>query len=274
VSNHDEHCGGWRIVFRHPRTLAGTFLVGGILAFGYSYAPLHSAKDWKIDYQESRLESQRKKLDAFEAKLAAAEAEAAQATLLEQRAPRPQEFEEAQAKLAALEANLADLEKQKGKLTRSRDTWRSRHAAAEEERDEWKAQATGLETELASVAPETSAHEAAAPETATPSTAADTGQPVEDTVLVGARWTSPDGNASFTLVEAGSNRATLELDSDGGTVRVEAGSNIRIGDPARGSYRVTLMEIEAGRAVGISAVPEASDLLLAPLGGAAAPAPR
>ncbi|MBW2273791.1 MAG: hypothetical protein JRG96_10990 [Deltaproteobacteria bacterium] len=258
MADHDESCGGWRIAFRHPGALAGAFLAGGILAFGYSYIPLHSAKNWKIDYQESRLASQREKLEEFEAKLTTAEAGAARAERLEEQAPRRQELDEAVAKLRTLEAKLSDLEKQNGKLSRSRDSWRSRHAAAEKERDEWKAEAEGLDMHLAEDAPEASAP----------------AQPIDATLLEGASWASPDGHASFTLITAAEDHATLDLGPGGGRLRVEAGSNIRIGDPARGSYRVTVMEIQAGRAIGISAVPETSDLLTAPLGSAAAPAPR
>ena len=32
-----------------------TFLAGGLIAFVYSYAPLHDAKNWRIDYLEERL---------------------------------------------------------------------------------------------------------------------------------------------------------------------------------------------------------------------------
>jgi hypothetical protein len=278
VSNHDESCGGWRIAFRHPGALAGAFLAGGILAFGYSYTPLHGAKNWKIDYQASRLESQREKLAALDAKLAAAGAEAADAARLEESRPRREELDEAQAKLKGLEKKLAALEAENSKLTRSRDSWRSRHAAVEKELDELNERKVGkvrqegkegnaqVGTPLAALAPE-----AAAPDS--PAPAAAPALPVEQTVLEGSRWTSPDGGTSFTLVAAEEDHATLELAPDGSSVRVEAGSNIRVGDSTSGSYRVTVMEIEDGRAIRVSAVPETSDLLLAPLGSAAAPAP-
>ena len=271
MSNHDESCGGWRIAFRHPGALAGAFVLGGILAFGYSYVPLHGAKDWKIDYQESRLLSQREKLEELEVKLAAAEGEAARAANLEEEVPRRQELDEALAKLKALEGKYSKLEKQNVELTRSRDTWKSRHATAQQERDELEARA---ETPVAATPRDATPPEAEAEEAAPMAAAATEASPVEDTVLEGARWTSPDGNAAFTLVAAEEGRATLRLLPDGGSIRVESGSNVRIGDAARGSYRVTVMEIETGRAIRISAVPENSDLLLAPFGSAAAPAPR
>ena len=34
----------------------GLFLAGGVIAFGYSYRPLHGAKNWKIEHLESRLD--------------------------------------------------------------------------------------------------------------------------------------------------------------------------------------------------------------------------
>jgi len=149
-----------------------------------------------------------------------------------------------------------------------RDSWRSRHAAAEKERDEWKSRAAGLESEVAA-----SAARGAAPQPTAAEAATSDARPEEETVLEGARWTSPDGLASFTLVRTAAGRATLGLGPEAGSIRVEAGSNVRIGDPARGSYRVTVMEIDPGRAIRISAVPETSDLLLAPSGGVASPAP-
>jgi galactokinase len=277
VSNHEEICSGWKIVFRHPGALVSAFLVGGVLAFGYSYVPLHGAKNWKIDYQESRLEGQREKLEELKAKLVAAEALAKRASALEQQVPRREELEKALAKLEALEAKHSALGKANKKLTRDRNTWQSRHAEAEAERDEWKTRS--VEAQAAAKVPEPAEEEPAAH--AADSLALD---PVEAMVLEGARWVSPDGAASFTLVEAAENRATLRLGQgsadtqaafgDGRSIRVEAGSKVQIGDPAQRSYRVTIVEIDAGRSISINAVPETRDLRVAPLGSAAAaPAP-
>lgn len=36
---------------------AGLFLLGGILAFGYSYRPLHGALAWKVDQLEDRIDA-------------------------------------------------------------------------------------------------------------------------------------------------------------------------------------------------------------------------
>ena len=264
VSNHNEICGSWKIVFRHPGALAGAFLAGGILAFAYSYVPLHGAKNWKIDYQESRLESQRGELVMLQAKLATVESEAGRAAQLEdEQAPRRQELDDALAKLKAAEAKYAELKKENSKLARSRDSWRSRHASSEKELGALKAQTEERDSQQA---PSPASQPAAAP--AGDSAAA---SPAQHTVNEGARWTSPDASASFTLVSASDGRATLRLGDGGETIRVETGSNIRIGDPARGSYRVTIMQIEAGRSIGISAEPEDSNLLLAP--GVASPAP-
>jgi len=41
---------------RHALIGVGLFLAGGVLAFGYSYRPLHGALSWQVDQLESRLD--------------------------------------------------------------------------------------------------------------------------------------------------------------------------------------------------------------------------
>jgi hypothetical protein len=42
--------------FRHVLIGLGLFLAGAVLAFGYSYRPLHGALTWQVDQLESRLD--------------------------------------------------------------------------------------------------------------------------------------------------------------------------------------------------------------------------
>jgi len=44
------------IWFRHALIGLGLFLAGAILAFGYSYRPLHGALIWQVDQLEERLD--------------------------------------------------------------------------------------------------------------------------------------------------------------------------------------------------------------------------
>ena len=53
----------------------GLFLSGGILAFGYSYRPLHGALSWQVDQLESRLDERNRENLELADTLAAQKAE-------------------------------------------------------------------------------------------------------------------------------------------------------------------------------------------------------
>ena len=58
-----------KLVWSHPTLFLATFLAGAIAALVYSYAPLHSSKNWKIDYLEGRVDSQNEQINQLEAEL-------------------------------------------------------------------------------------------------------------------------------------------------------------------------------------------------------------
>lgn len=109
----------------------GTFLAGGVIAFAYSYAPLHDAKDWKIEYLEDRARIEGEELRKARVQLAAAQAEA-------QSRPDGDTFKMLQEELAGTDQTIASLEKQLDRakrrikeLERSRNNWKKKVAAAE-----------------------------------------------------------------------------------------------------------------------------------------------
>jgi len=118
-----------RILLRHPLLIVTAFLLGGITAFAYSYAPLHRAKDWKISYLEERLSNRNTQVEELEAKLA-------ETTSSLEGQPSNEELKGLEAKLAEAdqlaktrERQIDDLEAKLSSATRSRDSWKSRHAA-------------------------------------------------------------------------------------------------------------------------------------------------
>jgi peptidoglycan hydrolase CwlO-like protein len=111
----------------------GIFVAGGSISFVYSFVPLHSAKNWKIDYLETRLEAKDQQLRSAVHRLAAVEAEAADK-------PDSQTFKLLQDELASgdktiknLERDLARAKRRTSELERSRNGWKAKHAAAESE---------------------------------------------------------------------------------------------------------------------------------------------
>ena len=102
-------------------------------AFVYSYSPLHSSKNWKIDYLQGRVDAQNEKLRGLEEELAAVRSEA-------ESRPDPGEVQAMRAERAQLKRENAKMrseaqrsEKNVQALRRSRDHWKSQHAALEAE---------------------------------------------------------------------------------------------------------------------------------------------
>lgn len=128
-----------------------TFLCGGVFAFAYSYAPLHSAKNWKIDYLNGRLEAQSGRLGEITAELDTLQTDSASR-------PDAETFVMLQSELASADKTLADLERKFEKserrvkeLERSRKNWREKAKAAES-----KSEALAAEIALTPVAEEPS----------------------------------------------------------------------------------------------------------------------
>ncbi len=93
-----------KLLWRFPLLFAAVFLLGASCAFIYSYAPLHSSKNWKIDYLEDRVDAQNQQLSALEQELSQARARA-------QGGPQPEELEEMRGELEQSRTQIAGLEK-------------------------------------------------------------------------------------------------------------------------------------------------------------------
>jgi hypothetical protein len=119
-----------RALLRYPLLILTALLLGALLSFAYSYAPLHGAKNWKIDYLEERLESRNAQVLDLETQLREARASLeGTASDDEVRALRTR-LDEATRLAAAREQEIAALEEKLESANRSRDSWKSRHAAA------------------------------------------------------------------------------------------------------------------------------------------------
>lgn len=113
----------------------GVFLAGALIAFVYSYAPLHSAKNWKIDYLEERLDASRLQIEDLERNLADVQKK------MRTRAD-PEAFRLLQGELAVTDDTIGDLESKLARsqrrvkdLERSRDSWKAKHSEAELKRE-------------------------------------------------------------------------------------------------------------------------------------------
>ncbi len=121
----------WAVaLWRNPSLFAVAFVLGGATAFAYSYAPLHRAKDWQINYLEGRVESR-----DVQAKQLEADLEEALESLTD--TPSGEELRGMRAQLAEdsalVDSRQRDIDRltaKLGRMTRSRDSWKSRHADA------------------------------------------------------------------------------------------------------------------------------------------------
>ena len=58
-----------RVLWQNPLLFLATLLLGATTAFVYFYAPLHRAKDWKIEYLDERLSIRSKQVRELEENL-------------------------------------------------------------------------------------------------------------------------------------------------------------------------------------------------------------
>jgi hypothetical protein len=117
-------------LLRYPLLILTALLLGALLSFAYSYAPLHRAKAWKIDYLEERLEARNAHVLELEAQLREARTSLeGTASDDEVRALRTR-LDEATRLAESRDQEIAALEKKLESASRARDSWESRHAAA------------------------------------------------------------------------------------------------------------------------------------------------
>jgi hypothetical protein len=119
-----------RALLRYPLLVLTACLLGGLCAFTYSYAPLHRAKDWRISYLESRIEIRNAQVREFEGELAQAR------NSLESQ-PSADELKELRAQLSeatklaeAGKRDTRELDRKLTSMTKSRDSYKRRHAAS------------------------------------------------------------------------------------------------------------------------------------------------
>jgi chromosome segregation ATPase len=104
-------------------------LLGGAGAFTYSYAPLHRAKDWEITYLEERLASRTEQVETLEAQLRQAEGAIEGQPSGDQLDALQAQLGEAQELSRSLQTRVSELEGKLTKMTRSRDSWKKKHAS-------------------------------------------------------------------------------------------------------------------------------------------------
>ena len=123
-----------RVIWHNPLLILAAFLVGGTVAFAYSYAPLHRAKDWKVDYLEDRLEARNEQVRDLEAQLGEAHGALADAPSGEQLSALKSQFAEATHLVDSQKREIDSLKRKLESASRSRDSWRAKHASAVAER--------------------------------------------------------------------------------------------------------------------------------------------
>ncbi len=117
----------------------GLFLLGGLLAFGYSYHPLHGALNWKVEQLEERLDArnlENLRLSDELAKLRSSEAESVDP---ESFAEVERELEKTRTTLAQAEKDLSRAQSKRKDANADAGRWRKRY---EKLRDELKVAST------------------------------------------------------------------------------------------------------------------------------------
>lgn len=175
---------------------AGVFLGGAILAFVYSYVPLHNAKNWKIGYLEERLTTKDAQIESLTEQIRKLEGNLSDVPDGETFKVLQDELVTADKTVKQLEQQAARLEKRAKEAERERDTWKSRHAEAEKAR-------------VAAV------RAASSPPPAAPAAPAAAMDVVASgvTVEVGTRWRSPDGKSDFDLIAIQDGKARIVPDA-------------------------------------------------------------
>ncbi len=130
-----------RVLLRYPLLILMALLLGALSAFSYSYAPLHRAKDWKIDYLEERLESRNEQILELEESLVRARASLDETLSGEEIEAIRARLKEASRLAESREKETASLKKKLDQATKSLDQSRSRHAAARAEMEKQEQQA-------------------------------------------------------------------------------------------------------------------------------------
>ena len=155
---------------RHALIGLGLFLLGGLVAFGYSWRPLHGALSWKVDALEEKLDAHNLENLKLADELA---------RLRSQNAERvdPEAFAKVEQALAKTESALSQAEKDLKRADRKRkdanasaSRWRKRYETLRDEQASMPAAPSPAPTPAAPGAPADTPATAAAPEAPAPTT--------------------------------------------------------------------------------------------------------
>ncbi len=123
-----------RALLQYPLLMLTVLLLGAALAFAYSYAPLHRAKDWEISYLQERLASRTQQVEELEEKLRSAESTLEGQPSSDEVSALRAQLDEASGLGDSLQKQVRELERKLERVTRSRDSWKQKHATVVAER--------------------------------------------------------------------------------------------------------------------------------------------
>lgn len=118
---------------RHILIGVGLFLAGAILAFGYSYRPLHGALSWQVDQLESRLDERNRENIQLRDTLARQNSEEATRIDPDTLAQVERELEQTQRVLNQAEKDLKRAERKRKESIASAKEWRTRYEGLRDE---------------------------------------------------------------------------------------------------------------------------------------------
>jgi hypothetical protein len=120
---HEMTLPGW---LRQTLIGIGLFIAGAVIAFGYSYRPLHGALNWKVDHLEARLDERNLELQKLNDELSTLRSSEEERVDPETLAQVESELEKTRSALASLEKKHAYAEKKRKEANASARTWRKR----------------------------------------------------------------------------------------------------------------------------------------------------
>jgi septal ring factor EnvC (AmiA/AmiB activator) len=118
---------------RHALIGLGLFLAGAVLAFGYSYRPLHGALSWQVDQLESRLDERNRENVQLSDALAKQKTSEAKRIDPETLAQVERELDQTKRVLRQAEKDLKRAKRKRKESNASTSKWKKRY---EELRDE------------------------------------------------------------------------------------------------------------------------------------------
>jgi hypothetical protein len=239
----------------------GIFLAGGLISFVYSCGPLHNAKAWKIDYLEERLEARTTQLVELESQIAEQKSASDDTSRADELTKLRDDLASRSKSIEGLERKVAGSKKREKELTRSRDTWKTRHAKLEAELEELSSRRASLDGSSAAAAAPSRAFAPAASGESTPSPPASQGNlsdasGSEVEVSLGEAWESGDGRARFELVSLEDGMAKIIPDAGSlgpgekpTVISVPEGGRFHVGRASGRPHQVFLTRINGGDSI-------------------------